>query len=373
MTATTDTPSTSHLDETQKSLLADVGFVDDGRSATGVLVDQRVAETTSLHPDVEVLPIKDALLRYDWLQDLMFRLIDPDENEAVRQATELVDDPVGCFVYVKEGARIEEPIQLFSVIETPQARQFTHNITVIESGASVDIVSGAAVPDRVHAGHHLSLDECYVRDGANVRMVSIERWGQRMESESWSRTRIGAGATVTNTTIQLARIARQRSNSITWLAEGARNNEQMITIAPPDTVRESDSEIILEGAGAVSETKARMVAAGGVIVNRSTLVGAAPETTGFLGCDGLKLGDVGEITSVPALRAIDDDAQLSHEASVGKIGAEKLDYVMATGLDEEAARDLIVQGFLELDEHALPPSVAKAVTDTVRAAKSGSL
>src|SRR3546814_651612 len=101
-----------------------------------------------------------------------------------------------------------------------------------------------------------------------------------------------------------------------------------------------ESEIHLKGVNARSESIARMVTGGGTITNRTTLVGEGRDTKGFLGCNGLKLSDEGEILSVPALRARSAQAQLSHEASIGMIDQAKLSYLMASGMSEDAARDL---------------------------------
>jgi hypothetical protein len=127
--------------------------------------------------------------------------------------------------------------------------------------------------------------------------------------------------------------------------------------------------VSLTGPGAQAEQVARMVSDGGVIVNRSTLEAAIAEVRGFLECDGLMLQDTGQIESIPALDAKVARAQLSHEASVGMIDDDKMDYLMATGLDEDRARDLIVQGFLNLDDQQVPASVRATVDNLVTAAR----
>ena len=103
------------------------------------------------------------------------------------------------------------------------------------------------------------------------------------------------------------------------------------------------------------------------------LVGQSANVSGFLGCDGLKLSDAGEIVAVPALKAESTEAQLSHEASVGMIDAEKLAYLMASGLSEDHARNLIVQGFLSLKDDYVPDDMRAAVTEMIAAAKSGGM
>ena len=112
-----------------------------------------------------------------------------------------------------------------------------------------------------------------------------------------------------------------------------------------------------------------MVSDGGEIRNSSTLVAETEAVRGFLECDGLMLKPQGRIESVPALDAQVDQAQLSHEASVGMIDDAKLDYLRAFGLGEDNARDPIVQGFLNLEDQRIPESVRATVENLVTAAR----
>jgi Fe-S cluster assembly scaffold protein SufB len=358
----------------EKTLLAEVGYEEESaRAGTCVLVDQEVRHIGLADNAVEILPLAEALRRYDWVQDLMFGLIDPDEDERIAEVAESRHAPVGHFVRVLEGAKVRLPIQLFTLLEAPQGRQFHHNITVIEKGAEVEMISGSAVPRSVHAGHHVSLSESYLREGAVCRSVSIEHWAANMEVHSYARSRLEKNAHLTDSVIQLAPVRHHVSQSRSYLDEGATANDQSIIYAPAGTTRIMDSETWLKGTGARSESITRMVTAGGIISNRSTLIGDAAGTSGFLGCNGLKLTDEGEIFSVPALRALNAQAQLSHEASIGMIDQDKLSYLMASGMSEDQARDLIIQGFLNLDEQKIPEAVREEVVRTIAAARSGAM
>ncbi|MEM6746969.1 MAG: SufD family Fe-S cluster assembly protein [Pseudomonadota bacterium] len=366
--------SDAPLNDDEIKLLAPVGFADDTkRSATAVLIDHDMRYTDSSHKGVEILPLQVALERYDWVQNLMFNLIAPDENELLRQSVELLNDPIGHFVYVKPGVRLTQPVQTFTLMETPQRRQFTHNITVIGEGAEVEFISGAAVPARVQAGHHVSIEETYVRRGAHCRSISIERWGTNMAVDSYSRADIGENAEMISTQINLAPLKQHLSDSKTRVGANGVCNDQAIVFAPEGTERHFQSETLLTAPGARAESISRMVAAGGSISNRALLIGAAPNTSGFLGCDGLKLSDEGEIFAEPSLKALNAQAELSHEASVGMISSDKLAYLMASGLDEDSARDLIVQGFLKLQDQYVPDEMRRQITEMIAAAKSGGM
>lgn len=367
------TPSGT-LTNVERATLTGVGFDDmSARAATSVLVDDALKLAQSNDVGVEILPLSVALRTYDFVQNLMFGLVDPDANEDIRMVAEHMHDPLGHFVWVKPGARVKLPVQTFTLLETPQGRQFTHDITLIDEGAEVEMVSGSAAPADVHKGRHISICETYMRKGSSSRSISIEHWGQGMDVIGYSYAHLEQGAQDKSISIALSPIRNHEGHSHCTLQEDATSVAQMICFAPNDTQRVVRSETTLAGAGARSEDITRMVSAGGTIVNDAVLIGAAPGTQGFLGCDGLKLGEKGEIVAVPSLRARAEGSNLSHEASVGMIDSDKLNYLMASGIEEDAARDLIVQGFLSLDDAIVPDALKARVADMIAQAKSGGM
>ncbi|NVB41156.1 SufD family Fe-S cluster assembly protein [Pseudenhygromyxa sp. WMMC2535] len=362
------------LTEDEIALLREVGFEDEGqRAATSVLADQALKVAHSNHPEVVLMPLAEALQKFDFVQDLMFGLVSPEENEHIREAAEQMDDPIGHFLWVRPGAKLRLPVQNFTLFEKPQARQFTHDITLIDEGADVELISGTAVPRSVHAGRHISISETYLRPGAAYSSITVEHWGPSMEIFSYGYSRLEAGARCTATSVAVAQVGTHTSVSRSALEAGASEIDRSVLFAPEGSRRVSESETRLVGAGARSEQITRMVSAGGTIHTRARLVGEAADTSGFLGCDGLKLGDAGEILSVPELLARVEGTSLSHEASVGMISRDKLTYLMASGLDEDAARDLIVRGFLDLGDTRLPAAVRQRVESLVVAAKAGGM
>lgn len=372
MTRSTD--DDYRLSNQERDLLHEVGYDDEiRRAATSVLIDREMRITHSADDGVIVMPMAEALQTYDFVQDLMFGQVSAEENDDLREISAHMHDPLGHFTWVRAGAKVRLPVQSFSLLELPQGRQFTHDITLIDEGADVEMISGAAVPPNVHAGRHVCLSETYMRPGARTRSISIEHWGSNMDVANYSYSTLEKGASATSTAIQLAAIKDHRAVSRCTLGEDAVSVAQAIVFAPDGTHKLVDDEVTLAEPGARSESVTRMVSAGGTIVNTARLIGDAAGTTGFLGCDGLKLTETGMIEAVPALQARAEGAQLSHEASVGMIDAQKLAYLMASGLDEDTARNLIVQGFLTLDNDHVPPKVRDRVNAMIAEAKSGGM
>ncbi len=54
---------------------------------------------------------------------------------------------------------------------------------------------------------------------------------------------------------------------------------------------------------------------------------------------------------------------MSHEAAVGRISEEELEYLMSRGLSSEQATSVIVRGFLDVEIKGLPEELKKEIKD----------
>lgn len=87
---------------------------------------------------------------------------------------------------------------------------------------------------------------------------------------------------------------------------------------------------------------------GGISIYRG-LIDIKKSATGAVSkvdCDGLILDPISRSDTIPDIRVATDDALVAHEASVGKISEEELFYLMSRGIPEDAAKTLIVRGFV---------------------------
>lgn len=66
---------------------------------------------------------------------------------------------------------------------------------------------------------------------------------------------------------------------------------------------------------------------------------------GHIQCDSIIM-DKAQVSSIPEIVAHHSDAQLIHEAAIGKIASDQLTKLMTLGLSEKEAEDTILEGFL---------------------------
>ena len=81
------------------------------------------------------------------------------------------------------------------------------------------------------------------------------------------------------------------------------------------------------------------------------------------------MGEEGIIHAIPELKGTLAGIDLSHEAAVGKIAEEEIEYLMARGLTRDEATATIVRGFLRVDIEGLPPILSAEIQRAIKASQ----
>ena len=81
--------------------------------------------------------------------------------------------------------------------------------------------------------------------------------------------------------------------------------------------------------------------------------------------------DGGSTNAVPELEAHVADVEMTHEAAVGKIAQDQIEYLMSRGLTEDEAVSMIVRGFLSGSINGLPPELQSELDAAIEAANLG--
>jgi hypothetical protein len=143
-----------------------------------------------------------------------------------------------------------------------------------------------------------------------------------------------------------------------------------------DSYIDLGSRIILEGEDTRGESVARTIAADeSVIYARGDLVA---KTKGYclahLDCRGIVFSKTGKIFAIPQLISEGAlKAELSHEASIGPISEEQVEYLMSRGVSREDAVSVITSGFLNLDIPYLPEVIDRNIKEVIQATAKESM
>src|SRR4030042_5241021 len=117
-----------------------------------------------------------------------------------------------------------------------------------------------------------------------------------------------------------------------------------ILVAGKGTNLDVGSRVFLNANDTRTEIISRAITTGGNITARGYIEGNARDVKGHLECRGLILGEKGTIYAIPELKGNLPGIALYHEAAVGKIAEEEVEYLMSRGLTKDEATAALVSG-----------------------------
>jgi Fe-S cluster assembly scaffold protein SufB len=259
-------------------------------------------------------------------------------------------DKPGIDVIVAPGTK-NEAVHIPVMITMSGVVDVVYNTIIIGEGADVTVVAGCGIHNSgSEKSQHDGIHEIIVKKGARMRYIEKhygegEGSGTRvlnpqtlliMEENSMAEMEL----------VQIKGVDNTVRDTKAKLAEGASLivTERLLTHGNQEAV--SDMTIELNGKGANAQVISRSVAKDTSKQIFTPVVIARADSKGHVECDSIIMNQ-GKISSTPAITAEHPDAQLTHEAAIGRIAEEQLLKLMTLGLTEEEAEDVILRGFLQ--------------------------
>ncbi len=320
---------------------------------------------------LEIMDIKAALLKYNGLPGQFWELVDRDQDEYTRSAAENLHG--GYFIRAKAGVKIEQPVQSCLFIKGSGLAQNVHNIVVVEEGAEMHILTGCATAHGTREAAHMGISEFWVKKGGKLIFTMIHNWGEETAVRPRSAGVLEEDAVFLNNYVLLKPVTDlQMYPTLSLNGKGSVAQFNSVIVAPEGSYVDTGSRILLNAPETRGEIIARTLTTGGTVINRGHIGASSVPARGHLECKGLILGG-GRILAIPELDADIDGVELSHEAAVGKIAQEEIEYLMARGLDEDEATSTIVRGFLNVEMEDLPPELQASIDKQINELDAGSV
>jgi Fe-S cluster assembly scaffold protein SufB len=333
-------------------------------------MNQDVVKAACSEEGIEVLSFQDAAKKYPELGEYIWNLVPKDKDEYTRYVAN-VKEPKGYVIIARKGTSNILPIQACLYLGREQI-QHVHNVIIAEEGAELHIISGCASGRHVgRGGAHYGISEFYVGKNARISFTMIHTWGEEIDVYPRSAARVEENGVFLSNYVCMQPVHNiQMYPTAHLVGENAIARFSSIIIGHPGSNLDIGSRAILSASGTSAELITRAITRGGTIISRGHIRGEQEGTRGHLECKGLILKD-GRIYAIPEIEGIKVGTELSHEAAVGKIAQEEIEYLMARGLDEETATATIIRGFLDVKMEGLPPALQKQIDAAVDAAEKG--
>ena len=279
-----------------------------------------------------------------------------DSGCEARQSTEHIEitsktDKEGIEIRIKDGTK-GEVCHIPVIISKSGVSEMVYNDFFIGDDCDVEIVAGCGIHNTgCNESRHDGVHTFYI--GKNSRVHYAEKhYGENGEKADGKNVMnpqtvvyLGENSTIQMDTVQIRGIdsTKRMTRFVCEAGSEVVVTERLLTHGQQAAV--SEMEIELNGADAKSRVISRSVAQDqSQQLFYPRVVGNAA-CFGHVQCDSILMGDA-RIRSIPAIEANHIDAQLIHEAAIGKIAGDQLLKLETLGLTAEEAEDTILKGFL---------------------------
>ena len=279
-----------------------------------------------------------------------------DSGCEARQSTEHIEitpktDKPGIDIRIKDGTK-DEVCHIPVIISKSGLSEMVYNDFFVGDNCDVEIIAGCGIHNSgCDESRHDGVHTFYI--GKNSRVHYAEKhYGEVTDGETGKNVMnpqtivyLGEGSTMQMDTVQIRGIdsTKRFTKFVCEAGSEVVVTERLLTHGKQ--IAESDMEIRLNGKDARGRVISRSVAQdASEQVFYPRMVGNA-ECFGHVQCDSIIMGDA-KIKSIPAITANCTEAQLVHEAAIGKIAGDQLLKLETLGLTPEEAEECILKGFL---------------------------
>ncbi|MDI6800162.1 MAG: SufD family Fe-S cluster assembly protein [Actinomycetota bacterium] len=360
------------LSAEDKARLTAVGIDILGKERSGSFFqhDITVNHSVSKQEGVEIMGTGQALKKYDWLNDYYWKAVQVDQDKYTAHVQLHLND--GYFIRALPGIKTTLPLQACLYLKEEMIAQNVHNIIIAEEGSELNIITGCTTGPHVKGGVHLGVSEFFIKKGAKVSFTMIHAWHEDVAV----RPRTGVileedGVFLSNYILLKEARSLQMYPSAFLNGKNSIARFNSIIAALPGSHIDGGARTYLRAEGAKAEIISRALSTGGTVISRGQMIGEVAGVKAHMECNGLILSERGVIAAVPEIEAQVADVEMSHEAAVGKIAKEEIEYLMARGLSEEEATATIIRGFLDVKIMGLPPHLEAAVREAIETGGKG--
>jgi len=282
----------------------------------------------------------------------------------------------GTFIYVPKGVKIDMPLQAYFRMNMKKGGQFEHTLIIIDEGAQCHYLEGCSAPLYNASSIHAGFVEVYVHKNARMRYSSVENWSKNtfnLNTKSaiveenaimeWVGGNLGSGTTMLYPTSVL-------------IGKNARADHISIAYAGHEQNQDTGAKVYHLAENTSSTIKSKSISKDGGITAYRGLVKIAKGAINSkcsVSCDALMFDNQSQSNTYPSIDVEEQESDVVHEATVGKISEDQIFYLQSRGLSAEQAVKMIVSGFIEPLVKELPLEYAVEMNRLIELEMEGNL
>ena len=310
----------------------------------------------------------------DMVQSHFMKLVKPNDHKFAALHGAVWSG--GSFVYVPPGVSVTIPLQSYFRLNAPGAGQFEHTLIIVDKGAYLHFIEGCSAPKYNVANLHAGCVELFVEEGATLRYSTIENWSKNMYNLNTKRALVKEGGRIEWVSGSFGSHVSYLYPMSILMGKGAHMEFTGITFAGRGQNLDTGAKVVHAAPDTSSYMNTKSISKDGGISTFRSSVSITKEAAGSksaVSCQSLMLDDISRSDTIPAMDIRTGDADVGHEAKIGRISDDAVFYLMSRGISEEEARSMIVSGFASNVSKELPLEYAVEMNNLIDLEMKGSI
>lgn len=255
----------------------------------------------------------------------------------------------GSFIYVPPGVKVKQPLQAYFRINAENFGQFERTLIIADEGAEVTYMEGCTAPKFETTTLHSAVVELVALKGAKIQYITVQNWSANVFNLVTKRGLAEEDAEIKWIDCNIGSRLTMKYPGVILKGRRARGEVVSIALAGDDQHQDTGAKMIHAADETTSNIISKSISVG---EGRSTYRGQVHIPKHLKGCrnntecDALLINTNSRTDTYPAITVRGDDNSVQHEASVSKVSAEQIFYLMQRGLSEGEAMSLAVNGFV---------------------------
>lgn len=357
------------IPEAEKVSLAGVGAQYDSEVVYHSIQDSLIQQGV-VYTDMET-----ALREYEPIvKEHFMRLVPPKDHKFAALHGAVWSG--GSFVYVPEGVHVDIPLQSYFRLNAAGAGQFEHTLIILEKNSSLHFIEGCSAPKYNVTNLHAGCVELFVGEGARLRYSTIENWSRNMMNLNTKRALVEKDGIIEWVSGSFGSHVSMLYPCSILHGEHARCEFTGVTFASKGQNLDTGASVIHAAPYTSANISTRTISkAGGKATYRSAVkvMPNAHHAKCSVNCESLMLDDISRSDTLPVMDIQGDEADIGHEATIGRISEEAVFYLMSRGISEDEARAMIVRGFVEPIAKELPLEYAVEMNNLINIELEGTM
>ncbi len=267
----------------------------------------------------------------------------------------------GSFIYIPPHTKIDRPLQSYFRIDTESLGQFERTIIIVDDYSSLEYIEGCTAKSYSSTSLHAGVVEIFVGKHATCRYSTIQNWSTDVYNLVTKRAIVDEGGKMEWIDGNIGSSITMKYPSCILKGDNSSGNSLSIAYAKNNQSLDAGAKMIHLGKNTKSNIISKSIAEKGGLSNYRGVVKITKQATNSLAkvkCDTLILDELSSSNTYPKNIVENISSSIEHEATISKVNAEKLYYLMSKGLTEDKAKELVVMGFIADFKKELPMEYA---------------